>query len=98
MTTVPRWAPGSGRLAGAILSDIEPHDPKRGGTGGVKVIDVERGSAAWRAGLRAGDVIVSINRQPLTSLADVPAAVRQSSNGLLLNIWRGNTALYIVVK
>jgi len=62
------------------------------------VIDVERGSPAWRAGLRAGDVIVSINRQALTSVADVPAAVRRSANGLLLNIRRGNAALYIVVQ
>jgi len=88
----------SARLAGAMLGDIESHDAGRGGTGGVEVIDVERGSAAWHAGLRAGDIIVSINRQVLASVADVSAAIRRSENSLLLNIRRGNAALYIVVK
>ena len=87
------------RLAGAVLGDIEEvQDQRRGGSRGVEVIDVERGSPAWRAGLRAGDVIVSINRQALASVADVSDAVRRSANGLLLNIRRGNAALYIAIQ
>jgi Do/DeqQ family serine protease len=87
------------RLAGAVLGDIdELQDQRRGGSRGVEVIEVERGSPAWRAGLRAGDVIVSINRQALASVADVSDAVRRSANGLLLNIRRGNAALYIAIQ
>jgi serine protease Do/serine protease DegQ len=88
----------SARLSGAVLGDIEPDDPTRRAPVGVAVIDVERGSPAWRAGLRAGDIIVSINRQTLASVAEVAAAVRLSPNSLLLNVRRGKTALYIVIK
>jgi S1-C subfamily serine protease len=53
---------------------------------------------AGRAGLRAGDVIVSINRQAVNTLAKVPAAAKHSSERLLLNIGRGNAALFLVIR
>jgi Do/DeqQ family serine protease len=87
----------SGRLAGAVLGNLQPVHPlaERGGVG---VLDVERGSAAWNAGLRAGDIIVSINRLTVASVDDVPAAVARSPDSLLLNLRRGNAALYIVIQ
>ncbi|MGD8312155.1 MAG: DegQ family serine endoprotease [Gammaproteobacteria bacterium] len=88
----------SERLAGAVLGDVQPDHPLSGQAGGVEVLDVERGSPAWHAGLRAGDIIASINRQALASLADVPAAVARSPERLLLNIRRGNAALFIVIQ
>lgn len=42
-------------------------DPKTA----AKIIDVAEGSAAEKAGIRAGDKLVSIDQQPITSTADV---------------------------
>ncbi|MBX7155153.1 MAG: PDZ domain-containing protein [Candidatus Kapaibacterium sp.] len=40
-------------------------------TNGVKIMDVSRGSAAMKAGLRSGDVVVSVNNQAVQSTDDV---------------------------
>ena len=86
------------RLAGAVLGGMQRGNAMMGRDGGVEVLDVERGSPAWQAGLRAGDIIISINRRAVKAVADVPAAVKRSPDTLLLNIQRGNAALFIVIQ
>ena len=53
---------------------------------GVEVIDVERGSTAARAGLPQGDMIISVNRQPVKNIEDVRKAAKAGQHGILLNI------------
>ncbi len=85
-------------LAGAILGNLSPDHP-RGENGGVVVLQVVPGSAAWSAGLRQGDVIVSVNRQAVGSLLDLTQVVGQDRRQpLLLNVRRGNAAFYMVMK
>ena len=60
-------------------------------------MEVAEGSPAWQAGLRPGDLILSVNRQLIFSLADLAQAVKRSSRGLLLNLWRGDSAFYLVI-
>ena len=55
-------------------------------------------SLAWRAGLREGDLIISINKQPIYSLNDVERAVDEDDVMLLLNVVRGNSGLFIVIR
>jgi C-terminal processing protease CtpA/Prc len=64
----------------------------------VEVLEVKRGSPAWSAGLRAEDIIVSVNQQPVSSMDDVAAAARRDADALLLNLRRGNGALYVVIR
>jgi Do/DeqQ family serine protease len=88
----------SARLAGAILGNLDDKHPLAE-SGGVEVLDVERNSKAWNAGLRKGDVIVSVNRQPVASLMELSAITRAvGDSGLLLNIQRGNGALFVVIR
>jgi hypothetical protein len=47
---------------------------------GLKVAKVEPGSPAASAGIAAGDELVSINGQPLISLADIQWALHQAPN------------------
>ena len=86
------------RLKGAELGNITPDNPQYGSVQGVLVLKVERDSPAWDAGLRKGDVIRSVNRQPVRSVAELDAAVKKSSDGLLLNIQRGNGALFLLLQ
>jgi serine protease Do/serine protease DegQ len=82
------------KLEGAEFSDIEEGDPLYGRIEGVLVAQVEAGSIAMRAGLRRGDVIISANRKDIKSVSDLANAVK-GNNKLLLNIRRGNGALFL---
>lgn len=85
------------RLTGASFSDIEQGSRLFGRIEGVLVSSVEPGSPAWGAGLRPGDVIVSVNRQPVKSLAEMRDIV-SGSKELLLNIRRGSGALFLYLR
>ena len=84
--------PASKYLEGATLG--ESSEDKMG----VVVLKVEPGSGAWHSGLREQDVILSINRVRIQSLDDVENAVARNASGLLLNIRRGNSALFLVIR
>ncbi|WP_419583510.1 Do family serine endopeptidase [Thiolapillus sp.] len=88
----------SKRLDGALLGNLDDKHPLSE-SGGVEVLKVKRNSPAWEAGLRAGDVIVSVNRQPVGSLMEFSALAAQAGDkGLLLNIVWGNGALFVVIR
>ena len=59
---------------------------------GVYITQVEANSDAYYAGLRAGDLIDSINGQKITSTDEVKSAIESSSVGdtLEIKIYRGN--------
>ena len=83
----------SPKLAGA---EIESHD--EGGNQYLVVSEVLRGSAAWNARLRKGDLIISVNRAPVKTLSDLKNAVNESDQQILFNVQRGQTALFILVE
>jgi serine protease Do/serine protease DegQ len=86
------------RLAGSELMDITPDLPLYGKVQGVLVTDVMSGSPADSSGLEAGDIIVSVNKQKTKSIADIQRALRQQPSQLLMNIQRGRTAFFLLVK
>lgn len=86
-----------GHLTGATLTDIEEGSRLYGRIQGVLIAEVERGSPAWGAGLRAGDVIASVNRKEVKSVAAMRKLMNKSRT-LLLNIRRGNGALFLYLQ
>jgi serine protease Do len=66
---------------------------------GVLVRDVVQGGRAAEAGIRAGDVIVEINRQPVRTVEDLKARVdKQGKNEpMVLLVNRDGQALYLAV-
>ena len=62
------------------------------------IFGVAPGTPGWSAGLRKGDVLISINRLVVKSRAQMEAALKRSlQNGLLLNVHRGNNALFVLL-
>ncbi len=84
-------------LTGARFSDITEGHRLYERIEGVLVSEVKQGSPAWSAGLRPNDVIVSVNRQPIKSVAEMRDVIGNSSQ-LLLNIRRGNGALFLYLR
>lgn len=78
---------------GLVVDDAEQ------GTG-VIVMDVARGSAAADAGIRRGDVIVSINRKKITTSAEYQRIIQQASRGANLTILvrRGDASIYFALR
>jgi Do/DeqQ family serine protease len=65
---------------------------------GVLVEQVEKGSRAWRAGLRQGDVLINANRKDVTDMASLKAAISDDDAALLLRINREGGVFFIVVR
>ena len=85
-------------LKGVTVSDIKKGSPYFGKVGGVLVLEIQRGSHAWISGLRANDVITSVNKNPIKNLDEFLSAVDKKEDALLLRIVRGNMASFIVIK
>ena len=66
---------------------------------GVRIAAVELDSVAAKAGVRVGDLVLTINRYAVKSLADVHAARLRSrvKERTLLLLQRGETNLYVVL-
>jgi len=91
-----------GTLNGVTVSDIDPRTrqqlnlPPR--LNGVVITDVEPDSAAAEAGLRPGDVITEINRQPVKSAEQaVEMTEKAEDKRTLVRVWREGTSRFVVV-
>ena len=62
------------------------------GTGDVQIVAVNRGSAAFEAGLMPGDIILGINNQTIETFADLRAMLDELSPGdeVSIGVRRGN--------
>ncbi|MGB5439641.1 MAG: PDZ domain-containing protein, partial [Gammaproteobacteria bacterium] len=87
----------SKHLSGAVLGAISDNHPFAGQVKGVEVLEIERDSPAWSAGLRAADIIMSVNQLPVSSMDELAQALGRSVDMLLLKIRRGNGALFMVI-
>lgn len=77
-------------LDGAELSNADG--------GGVKIDSVANNSAAEQIGLAADDVIIGVNRQRIANLAELRKLLDNRSGVAALNIRRGNTNLYVLIR
>jgi len=68
------------------------------GQSGIRVQNVVPRSPAWRAGLRSGDIILSANRQQVFDFDELRQAIGQGRKSLLLNILRGDGALFLLIE
>jgi serine protease Do/serine protease DegQ len=84
--------PGQTDLLGLVVDDAEQ--------GGVVVVEVGRGSSAADAGIRRGDVIVSINRKKVSNNGEYQRIIRQAGRGgsLTILVRRGDASIYFALR
>jgi S1-C subfamily serine protease len=89
----------SDRLQGASLDVLEPGMAGFGDVEGVVVLAVERNSKAERGGLRAGDIIVAVNRMPVVEPNALLDAVNAAGDGpVALTVYRDGSNLYLLLQ
>jgi len=64
---------------------------------GVEVVSVEAGSPAAQRGLRPGDVIIEVNRSPVTNMTEMREAVGDNRI-LFLKVNRGDRVLLLQIR
>lgn len=67
------------------------------GATGVVVTDIDPASNLAASGLRRGDVIQEVNRQPVKNVADFEKATAKASDSMLFLVNRHGTTLYVAV-
>jgi serine protease Do len=89
---------------GITLSNLTPQIARRlqlpSGRGGALISDVEQDGPADRSGVRAGDVILQVNRKPVSNAADTARELQAVTSGHLAQIllWRGDAEIFVTVK
>ena len=81
-------------LLGLVVDEAEQ------GTG-VVVVDVARGGVAAEAGIRRGDVIVSINRKRVANKSEYVHIIQQagrSGGGMTILVRRGDASIYFALR
>jgi serine protease Do len=72
---------GVGLSLGVLTSDIARRLRLPAGTEGVLITDVEQGSPAQRAGINRGDLVLQVNRRPVSSPQEAGRALAQVPSG-----------------
>jgi len=90
--------PAMESFSGATLTEIPDGVNPRGGDEGVYVSDVERGSKAYRAGLRKGDIIREVNRDKVASIRDFENALEDKDGPMALTVEKNGNTQFLAVR
>lgn len=81
-------------LEGAKFANTTSEDKEQG----VKVTVIKENSPAQQLGLQQDDIIIGINRQKVKNLSQLRKAIEGNEGVLALNIRRGDSSLYLIVR
>ena len=99
-----REEPRSAPTATGFGMEVDAVSPERAqelelprGQGGAVITRVERNSPASNAGLSPNDVILQVNRQPVTSVAQVTRELQRVASGetVFLLVWRDGSQVFV---
>ncbi len=89
-------SPGKARL-GVAVRPLTPEERRQiGGAGGVMVQDAS--GPARRAGIQAGDVILSVNGEAVSSAEQLRAQLAKAGKRVALLVERGDARLFVPVE
>lgn len=84
-------------LKGASYAPLHASKSSSGPDHGIVVGNVKPGSPAEQAGLQDNDIIVSVNRQPVSTIEQFQKLANKNQPQLLLRVVRGNGALFLLL-
>jgi Do/DeqQ family serine protease len=97
-----------GDATGQVVSAQEIHPALEGatltngkterGNDGVAISELESRSPAARFGLQEGDVIVGVNRTRVNNVAELRRQMEDAQGVIALNVQRGKSSLYLVIR
>jgi serine protease Do len=96
-------APQGGALEGLVLEELTPQTRRAFEIPselqqGVVVVKMDPRSPAARAGLRPGDVILEVNRSPVTGTDSIKELYAKSKSNVLLLVNRRGHTVFVVVR
>ncbi|QLB13101.1 serine protease DegQ [Bisgaardia hudsonensis] len=80
-------------LEGAELSNYSKKSIK-----GVEITSIKPKSMAAKRGLEEGDIIIGVNRQAIENLGELRKALDKEPSAIALNILRGDSNFYLLIK
>ncbi|WP_431047023.1 DegQ family serine endoprotease [Roseateles sp. L2-2] len=84
---------------GLTLRPLQTDERRQLGTrDGLLIQEVGEGSAAARAGVRPGDVLLAVNGTPVQSLDQVRSAVKGAEKSVALLVQRGGDKIFVPVR
>ena len=92
-------ADGDHAKLGLALRPLQPEERRQLGTrDGLLIQEVGEGSAAARAGVRPGDVLLAVNGTPVQSVEQVRGAVKGAEKSVALLVQRGADKIFVPVR
>ncbi len=85
-------------FGGATFMDIPSDAELAGGEKGVVISNIRRGSDAFDAGLRKGDIIRAVNNIDTDNLSKFEALVSKKEGAVFLSVQRGRNRIFIAVR
>jgi serine protease Do len=89
--------PQAGGKLGLAVRPLTSQEQHQANTQGGLLVEQVKGPAA-DAGLQQGDIVIAANGAPVSSIADLRAAVEKSKSHIALLVQRGETRLFVPVR
>jgi serine protease Do len=91
---------GFGMDVGPITPEVARELELPRNRGGAVVLDVERNSPAFNAGIRPNDVIVEVNQQEVANVSQVQRELQRATPGqpVFLLIWRDGETNFVTLR
>jgi serine protease Do len=95
-------APEGDLLGGVAVTELGPRLRRQlqvpSNMRGVVVTRIQPGAGADRLGLRPGDVLLEVNRRPVTSVADFRRAVSEAKDRVVVLVFRDGSTAYLTER
>ena len=86
------------RLQGIVFSEIKKGMPEFGKVNGIKIVKIKKDSKAYSVGIRANDIILSINNIPVQKIKDLEIVSGKKDSEIVVHVLRGNRTAFLLLK